>query len=334
MRNTHTPKNRGRASASLGAAIADLTDGYGRFNAPGTDPDKGGDALIAQTYGPPLEALENWNAPATSVHEAAAALCLVDNELRVNAAPSLCPPMVSAALRFIDPLDVSPELQAHIGARKDADDDQDAADEAYHRLKEEFFRRRKWSMEADQEFSAQPNVAALSKRSDAAVERGDACLLAAMRTPCLGLGDVAAKLSVAKLWLRDDDQGELYANENQALLASMLPLFDVSGAEETASPAAWQDSADEEADLGLPLEDDVYDQLRSVKAMMFFLVRELQDASHSVEMDRTRDSIEACHTVGRHCAGMLDALLERIDEGAGDGRQTAAQPRSEVRNVW
>lgn len=239
MPNIHTPKSRGCASASLGAAIADLTDGYGRFNAPGADPDKDGDALIAQTYGPPLEALENWNAPATSVHEAAAALWLVDNELRVNAAPSLCPPMVSAALGFIDPFQVSPELQCLLAEKKVADDERDSLEEKSLELREEFFAHLDRSLSAELVFNKRFDVVSLRDQSDAAVERSSELLQGAMDVQCVSLGDVAAKLDLAKGWLgKGEDHDELYWKENSALLASMLPLFIDGQPATSVAPAA------------------------------------------------------------------------------------------------
>jgi hypothetical protein len=101
-----TAANRAAASADpLSSAIADYVRGEDAFNAINSDDHAamgGEDAVVAQTYGPPMAVLEDWQKPAMTRASALEALRLADAENSAFDCSAISKAMVTAALAFFE----------------------------------------------------------------------------------------------------------------------------------------------------------------------------------------------------------------------------------------
>lgn len=101
-----TAANRATASADpLSAAIADYRRGEDAFSSISEDdwPALGGEnAVVSQTYGPPMAVLEDWQKPATTRAAALEALRLAHSENSVHDSSAVSKAMVAAALAFFE----------------------------------------------------------------------------------------------------------------------------------------------------------------------------------------------------------------------------------------
>lgn len=108
QRNPTKPDAANLASPStdpLSSAIADYQRGEDAFNAISEAdwPAMGGESVvIAQTYGPPMAVLEDWEKPAMTRAAALEALRLAHAENKVYDSSAISKAMVSAALAFFE----------------------------------------------------------------------------------------------------------------------------------------------------------------------------------------------------------------------------------------
>lgn len=85
------------------AAIEAFETGLAYFNAiPSSVTERLEDQIIAATYGPPMDVLANWTAPAETLEGAIAALRLAVKENDFNAASDIASNMTKAALAYFD----------------------------------------------------------------------------------------------------------------------------------------------------------------------------------------------------------------------------------------
>jgi hypothetical protein len=97
----HTAENR--SADPIVPAIDAYLAGCAAYCASGREDEETADA----TYGPHLEILEHWEQPAVTREGAAAALRLALSEL--NHGEALACALISAALAYLDPIDLNPE---------------------------------------------------------------------------------------------------------------------------------------------------------------------------------------------------------------------------------
>jgi hypothetical protein len=96
-----TPVHVDAVPDALVSAIEKYRDGLARFNET-QFPDSESGAMIGKTYGPPMEALKEWDKPAVTRKGAVEALRLAADEMEQFVGSDVARAMVEAALDYLD----------------------------------------------------------------------------------------------------------------------------------------------------------------------------------------------------------------------------------------
>lgn len=230
MQGMNTPEAGAGASpaASLGFLIDAYRESLADFNARSFDTDEASEAFAEASFEPLQQILANWSKPAATVEEARAALQLTIDELRGSAGPFLTLPMVTAVLGFLSETDCTiaepePLGLISIGGLFEICD---VAENARTDLLEEIDRR---ALVPGEEAAKIPYIAEterLRSRSDDLMKLSMAAFDAALSQDCQTLDDAALKMKRASEWLSLRVENDVdYAEDNQRILASFLPLF-------------------------------------------------------------------------------------------------------------
>lgn len=101
----HTAVASGEVADPIITAIRDYHNGVAAFNAINEedwDLHAGEFAVIAKTYGAPLDVLEEWDAPAETIEGAIQALRFAAEEAEQFASSAAVPRMIAAALGYLE----------------------------------------------------------------------------------------------------------------------------------------------------------------------------------------------------------------------------------------
>ncbi|MCJ8509522.1 hypothetical protein MUU53_16570 [Rhizobium lemnae] len=240
MQGINTPEAGAGASpaVSLGFLIAAYRASLADFNSRSFETDEASEAFAEASFEPLQQMLANWSKPAATVEEARAALQLTIDELRGSAGPFLTLPMVTAVLGFLSETDCTtaepePLETISVGGLFQICD---TAENARTELLEEIDRR---ALAPGAEAAKIPYIAEterLRSRSDDLMKLSMAAFDAALSQDCQTLDDAALKMKRASEWLSLRLESDVdYAEDNQRILASFLPLFRKSGRVESAA---------------------------------------------------------------------------------------------------